>query len=124
VPVIYAVGLMLAGVMQLRLMDAAAYSTTHLIAVTAFGLALASLVASELGRLRASDCARFRAAIVPIVGAALVALSLPVALCAVELLTGGRSPQNAMALTAALFPIAVAYTVLRDAQTQLALAAD
>ena len=39
----------------------------------------------------------------------LVAFALPAALTFAESLTGGRSPQNALALTGMVFPLAVAY---------------
>ena len=54
---------------------------------------------------------------------ALLACSLPICLCLAELLTGGRSPQNAVALTAFLFPLSIAYVIVRDERLSEGVAA-
>ncbi len=99
---------------QTLLRDPTGYVWTHLIAISAFGLALVALVVAEVERLRrpmslqASD--RLRVAIL----GAVTALAVPIAFTAAEWITGGRSPQNALAITGAIFPLALAWALTRE----------
>ena len=119
VPSLYAAGAMLGLAIEIGLMDAGIYTATHLVAVSAFGLALLVLVVSEVDRLRRpldpDAYARLRAVAL----GALLALAIPILVSAMESFTGGRSPQNAAALTAFLFPASVAYAVGREGQPSL-----
>jgi len=109
----YAAGAALALSYQLLLRDPAAYVTTHLLSVSAFGAALIALVVAEVERLRRpmSLLAQERLRIAAI--GTMIAFAVPIAFTAAELLTGGRSPQNALALTGAIFPLALAYAISR-----------
>jgi hypothetical protein len=107
----------LAGVLalayQVVLRDPQAYVVSHLLSVSAFGIALVALVVAEVERFRRpmSLLARERLRITAI--GALLALAVPIAFSAAELLTGGRSPQNALAFTGVIFPLALAYALSR-----------
>ena len=98
---------------QLLLRDPTAYVMAHLLSVSAFGVALIALVVAEFERLRRpmNLLARERLCIAAI--GTLVAFAMPIVFTAAELLTGGRSPQNALALTGAIFPLALAYAISR-----------
>jgi hypothetical protein len=110
---LYAAAACLAVAYQAGLGNAGAYVATHLLAVTAFGVALVTLVVAEVERLRRPLALESRERLRVVAIGALVALVLPVALTLAEVVTGGRSPQNALALTGAVFPLAVAYALLR-----------
>jgi hypothetical protein len=109
----YSLAGLLAIAYQIGLRDPDAYVVTHLLSVSAFGVALVALVVAEVERFRRpmSLLARERLRIVAI--GALVALAVPIAFSAAELLTGGRAPQNALALTGVIFPLAMAYALSR-----------
>ncbi len=98
---------------QTLLRDPTGYVWTHLIAISGFGLALVALVVAEAERLRrpmrmpASD--RLRVAIL----GAVTALAVPIAFTTAEWITGGRAPQNALAITGAIFPLALAWALTR-----------
>ena len=114
IPSIYGAAGVLAVANQLGLADPSIYTATHLLAVSAFGLGLLGLVVGEFHRMRNWPTLRPRLEVASIAAGGLLALSLPVVLSAMEALTGGRSPQNAMALTAFVFPLSVAFAVTRD----------
>lgn len=114
IPSLYGAAGVLALSNQFGLMDPTIYTATHLLAVSAFGIGLLGLVVGEFHRMRSWTTLRPRLEVASIAAGGLVALSLPVVLSAMEMLTGGRSPQNAMALTAFVFPLSVAYAVTRD----------
>jgi hypothetical protein len=109
----YGVAALLALVYQVGLRDPEAYVATHLLSVSAFGVALLALVVAEVERFRRpmTLLARERLRIVAI--GALVALAVPIAFSAAEFVTGGRSPQNALAITGVIFPFALAYALSR-----------
>ena len=68
-----------------------------------------TLIVTELERIRRREnLANFKRLQVVALGS-LLAFGLPVVLTLAEYLTGGRSPQNALALTGVIFPLAVAY---------------
>lgn len=110
---IYAAALALAVTVQAGLHRPDAYVVAHLLAVTAFGLALIVLVVSEFDRLRRPLEAGTSVRLGVVALGTLVAFGLPIVLTAAESLTGGRSPQNALALTGLVFPLAVSYALLR-----------
>jgi hypothetical protein len=110
---LYGAGLLLGGFYLTRLDQPGAYSGTHLLAVSAFGLALLALVVSELERFRRSLLHETRMQLRTIAAGAVLAFGLPICLMLAELLTGGRSPANAPALTAWIFPASVAYAAVR-----------
>lgn len=116
VPALYAAGAVLGAAIQWSLFDGSAYSPLHLIAVSAFGVALAGVIVSEVDRLRRPLDSDPRARLQAVLVGAGLALTLPIVVTAMESFTGGRSPQNAAALTAFLFPVAVAYAVTREVE--------
>lgn len=98
---------------QLGLYQGGIYVTTHLLATTAFGAALLVLLVSQVDRYLTATSMDVRARIRGLATGALLALSLPVVVTLAEALTGGRAPQNAIALTAFIFPLSIGYVVLR-----------
>jgi hypothetical protein len=110
---LYGAGFVLGGFYLIRLQQPGAYSGTHLVAVSAFGVALFALVVSELERFRHSLSVEARVQLRTIAAGAVLAFGMPICLMLAELLTGGRSPANAPALTAWIFPASVAYAVVR-----------
>jgi hypothetical protein len=117
IPALYAAGAVLGAAIQLNLFDGPVYSSLHLIAVSAFGVALAAVIVSEVDRLRRPLGSDARARLQAVLIGAGLALTLPIVVTAMESFTGGRSPQNAAALTTFVFPFAVAYAVARDVET-------
>ena len=114
IPGLYTAGALLGAAIQIRLYDAPAYTGLHLVAVSAFGCALAAVIVSEVDRLRRPLGPDSRARLKAVLVGAGLALTLPIVVSAMESFTGGRSPQNAAALTTFVFPFAVAYAVARD----------
>ena len=114
VPAVYLLAAALAVRMELRLYDPEAYALDHRLAIAAFGISLAVLVARQmLAFLRSSSFeARQRVKVVAL-GAAGALLPAAV-LAAAGAVTGGRIPENAMGYTAFLFPVALGYAVLRQ----------
>ncbi len=110
---LYAAGLGLGGFTVARLDVASAYTGSHLVAVSAFGASLLVLVISELERFRTSLSVDVRARLRTLALGAALAFGLPISLTLAELLTGGSSPANALALTAWIFPASVAYAAAR-----------
>lgn len=123
VPLPYAVAAGLGIAYQVSLQSVGAYVLTHLAAITAFGAALVVLVVSEVERYRRPASIDVRDRIGVLAVGALLACSLPICLSLAELLTGGRSPQNAVALTAFLFPLSIVYAIARDERLREAKAA-
>jgi hypothetical protein len=115
----YGLAGVLAALYQLGLNAQPSYSLSHLASTSALGVALLVLMVSEVERYRRTTSAAVRERIRTIAVGAVLALSLPVCLTIAELFTGGRAPQNAMALTTFLFPLAVGYAVLTDARLGL-----
>jgi hypothetical protein len=114
VPAIYAVAGAAALVTLANLHAPKLYTGTHLVATTAFGVALLVVVLAEIERFRRPLSFAVRERIRVVALGAFLALSLPIALTIAELLTGGRSPVNAAALTGWILPAAVAYAVARE----------
>ena len=114
VPLPYALAAGLGIAYQAGLQSVEHYVLTHLAAITAFGAALVVLVVAEVERYRRVAAIDVRDRIGILAVGALLACSLPICLSLAELLTGGRSPQNAVALTAFLFPLSIAYALVRD----------
>lgn len=110
---VYALAGLLALANQVWLQDPARYVATHGLATLALGCGLAILVASQVARFLASPSFEARQRI------KLLALGTTVALAPLVFLTlsavwnGGRSPQNAIAFTAFLFPLAIGYATIR-----------
>jgi hypothetical protein len=110
----YALAAGLGIIYQLGLQSVSTYVLTHLAAITAFGAALVVLMVAEMERYRRPRSLDARSRIGILAVGALLACSLPICLSLAELLTGGRSPQNAVALTAFLFPLSIVYAIARD----------
>jgi hypothetical protein len=113
---LYGGGACLALAYQASLHHAVSYSAIHLLALSAFGLSLLTLVVGQVERLRRplSDAARERLKVVAM--GAVVALTVPIAFTLAETLTGGSSPQNALALTGGIFPLALSYALMRSGE--------
>jgi hypothetical protein len=114
VPGIYAAGAAGALVTVATLGSPRLYTGTHLVATTAFGIALLALVVAEVERFRCATSLAMRERVRVIALGAGLALALPIVLTVAELFTGGRSPVNAVALTGWIFPAAVAYAASRE----------
>jgi len=110
---IYAVGACLALAYQASLNHAVGYSAMHLLALSAFGLSILTLVIAELERLRRPLSLAARECMKVVAIGAVIALGIPIAFTLAEMLTGGRSPQNALALSGGIFPLALSYALLR-----------
>ena len=110
----YGIAAMLGLYYQVGLHDYGSYVWNHLLAVTAFGIALLALVVSEVEHYRRPMCLRSRERVRILAIGALVALALPIVLTLAEMATGGRSPQNALTFTGFLFPLAIGYALIRD----------
>jgi hypothetical protein len=110
---LYAAGFALAGVYLANLDDPSTYSSTHLLAVSAFGAALLGLAVSEVERWRRPLPLATRERLRVLAFGALLAFSLPICITLAESLTGGRSPANALAITAWVFPSSVAWAACR-----------
>ena len=110
---LYGLGACLALAYQFSLSDPVAYSAMHLLALSAFGLSLATLVVAEAERLRRPLSISARERLKVVATGAVIALSVPIVFTLAETLTGGRAPQNALALTGAIFPLALSYALLR-----------
>jgi hypothetical protein len=111
-PYVFAAGL--AVVYQLGLQSPSSYVLSHLLATSLMGVALVVLLASQLLRFfwPPSPTARRQLAVLAL--GALVAVVLPACLTAAELHTGGRMPQNAVAFTAFLLPLSIAWAAARE----------
>ncbi len=98
---------------QVWLYDPAVYRWTHGLAVALFGASLLALLVSfAAAYLRPPSLAARQRVAVAVLGA--VAALLPqIALIGYSAATGGRAPENAMAWSGVLFPIAIAYSLLR-----------
>ncbi len=108
----YGAALALALAYQMELYDPAGYVRLHLAAVGALGASLLVLIASQVGRFFVARAAARRQIQVVALGS-LIALAPAVWLSIAEPWTGGSSSQNAMAATAFLFPLSIAWAVLR-----------
>ena len=109
----YAVAFALAVAYQLALYAPDSYVRLHLAAVGSLGLSLLVLIASQIGRLWAGSPAARRQIRVVALGS-LLALAPAVWLSIAEPFNGGSSPQNVMAFTAFLFPVSIAWAVVRQ----------
>jgi len=109
---LYGAGACLALAYQVFLYHAADYTAIHLTALSAFGLSLLMLVVGQVERLRRPLSAAARERLKVVALGAVVALSVPIAFTLAETLTGGSSPQNALALTGGIFPLALSYALL------------
>ncbi len=92
----------------------AVYTTTHLLAVSALGAAMAMLLVSEIERYRRPLGAEVRERLRTVALGCAAALALPVLITVFEFVTGGRSPQNAIALTGFILPLSLAYAVRNE----------
>ncbi len=110
----YALAGPLAAVAEIALYDPAVYTATHRLAIAAFGIGLALLLASQV------DCwfrppsfeARQRVKVLAIgVG---LGVGPQVLLSLGSAVTGGRASENAMGWSGVFFPLAVGYAVLRQ----------
>ncbi|MCP5060505.1 MAG: hypothetical protein GY937_27725 [bacterium] len=101
----------LAAANQWGLRTPSVYTTTHLVAVSAIGVALVVFVVSEVERYRRPLVAEVRARLRTVALGCGVALLLPVVITLFEFVTGGRSPQNAIALTGFILPLSLAWAV-------------
>ena len=108
----YALAGVLAVAYQASLYAPTAYVTVHLTAVGFLGAALLFLIACQVGRVFGANALARRQIKLVAVGS-LVALVPAVWLSIAEPFTGGSSSQNAMAFTAFLFPLSIAWAVLR-----------
>lgn len=109
----YAAAAALGLVYQWGLYDVAVYRVAHRTAVSAFGVSLVVLILSQIGHyLRAPDFeVRQRVKVVAL--GTVLALGPQVFLALLAPVTGTAAPQNVMAFSGMLFPLSIAYAVLR-----------
>lgn len=98
---------------QIGLRDPRAYVAAHLLATSALGLALLALIGSQLVRWIRTKAPEVRRQSRLLALSALVALAPAVLLTIAEPITGGQASQNAVGFTAFLFPLTIAYAILR-----------
>jgi diguanylate cyclase (GGDEF)-like protein len=110
---VYGLAGVLAVANQLWLRDPAGYVVTHGLATLALGCGLAILIVSQMARFFASPSFEARQRIKLLALGTTVALAPLVFLTLSAAWTGGRSPQNAIAFTAFLFPLAIGYATIR-----------
>ncbi len=103
----------LAAVYQLALHDPDRYVQTHLLATSAAGAALLSMVALIGWRRLRSASPQVRQGLAILAPCAALSLLVPIAVMIGEVLTGGSSPQNGAGVTAFLFPIAIGFALWR-----------
>lgn len=110
----YLLAIPLAAVNQWGLYSPSIYVVTHGIATTAFGVALIALIGSQLAHLLFSPFFEVRQRVKVVAIGTALALG-PQALVALgATLTGGRTSQNLMAFTGALFPLSIGYALIRQ----------
>ncbi len=109
----YASAAVLAVLYQAGLHWPSMYVALHLLALCLLGLALAALIASQIGRMLQSSALEIRGPIRVLAFGSLLALAPAVVVSIAEPFTGGTSPQNVMAFSAFLFPISIAWAVVR-----------
>ncbi len=110
---IYAVAGVFALLTQLGLYAPEIYIQTHQAAVMAFGAGLAGLIASQVFRWVNTPTFETRQRIKVVVLGCAAALGPQVVIAIWSGATGGKAPQNVMAFTGVLFPISIAYAVMR-----------
>jgi two-component system NtrC family sensor kinase len=109
----YLAVLPLAIVYQLWLYDPGVYRWTHGIAQTLFGVALLALIASQIGHFARAEDLLTRQRVKVVALGSVLALGPQVVLALLGAATGVHAPQNAMAFSGMLFPLSIAYAVLR-----------
>lgn len=110
----YAIALVVACLYQFGLYDPRMYTTLHLLSVGALGVGLLCLITSQIGRMFRSAAPEVRRPITVVALGTLLALAPAMFLSIAEPFTGGTSPQNAIAFSAFLFPISIAWAVIRE----------
>jgi diguanylate cyclase (GGDEF)-like protein len=98
---------------QLALAMPAAYSSAHLIATSANGVAAALFATSQIYYFVISDSFESRQRIKLLAIGTALAMLPPALISLASAATHGGVPQNLIALTAFLFPVALAHAVLR-----------
>jgi diguanylate cyclase (GGDEF)-like protein len=109
----YALCAVLGLVSQLGLYSPGVYVATHLTATSLFGMGLIALIGAQVGRYLHTPSFETRQRIKIVALGTAAALGPQVVLALWSGATGGRAPQNVMAFTGVLFPISIAYAVLR-----------
>jgi signal transduction histidine kinase len=110
---IYSLAGLFAAFTQFGLMHPPAYVLNHRIAVNAFGVAAAVLLASQLWVYRRSTDFQARQRVKLLALGASAALLPPIAIMMGSATTGGGSPENLMGWTGAFLPLSIGYAVLR-----------
>jgi diguanylate cyclase (GGDEF)-like protein len=109
----YAACAVLGIVSQVDLYDPATYVATHLTAISLFGLGLIVLIGAQVARYLNTPSFETRQRIKIVALGTGAALGPQVVLALWTGASGGRVPQNIMAFTGVLFPVSIAYAVLR-----------
>src|SRR5262249_16112167 len=107
------VSIPLAIAMQWGLAEPASYVVVHGLATAAFGVALVALIGSQLAHFLRSPSFEVRQRVKVVALGTALALGPQALLALGATLTGGRTPQNLMAFTGALFPISIGYALVR-----------
>jgi len=98
---------------QLGIADPAAYRLHHGVAQAAFGVALAALIASQVGHFVGARDLLTRQRVKVVALGSVFALGPQVLLALAGAMTGNHAPQNTMAFSGMLFPLSITYAVLR-----------
>ena len=109
----YAAAAGLAAVYQLGLQQPSTYVTSHLLATSGLGLGLLVLVISQVARFVRPETPSVRRQSGVLALAIATIVAMPLVLTIAEPLTGGTSPQNAVAFTAFLLPLAIGWALMR-----------
>jgi signal transduction histidine kinase len=109
----YAAAATLGAVAVIGLRSPALYVATHRIAIGGFGATLAFVMGSLLWTWLRSPSFEARQRVKMLAAGALVALAPPIVLTVGSAASGGRASENLAGWSAALFPAAIAYALLR-----------
>jgi diguanylate cyclase (GGDEF)-like protein len=109
----YALAAGLALVYQAGLYHPVTYVACHLAANVGIGVAVAVLIASQVGRFVRQESFEARQRIKVLALGTAAAMTPPLVLTLGSALTGGKASQNVIAFTAFLFPLAIGYAVIR-----------
>jgi signal transduction histidine kinase len=113
VPSIYAPGIALGAFTALRLDEPASYVAAHRFAIGAFGAALVALVAAQIWTYLRPPSFEARQRVKVVTFGAIAALLPPAFLTIGSAVSGGTGSENFAGISAAIFPLSIAYAVLR-----------
>src|SRR5439155_1612286 len=111
---LYGAFALLAAVYEVVLGSPSAYTAVHLLATATHGLGALTIIAVVIYSLVTSPSALVRRRVSVVALGTLAAFLIPAALMAASACYGGKVPLNAGAFTAFLFPVSLAYAILKQ----------